>query len=361
MARPLLLVSLCVTLWSCGGDDTTPAPPKVHVTPAPEGAPWQLLSEWNLFSDGPSQSPAERVLPYDVISPLWSDETLKHRFMHVPEGQLIGYEDTERWKFPVGTVLVKSFAYPVDARDPALGEQLLETRLLVRESGGWTAHTYVWDPGQSDAERKVAGATFNASWIDEQGAQRTHTYLVPNTNRCGECHGTADPDTLGGRTRQLDRDFAYAEGTRNQIDHLAQLGWLSSQPPDARIALVAPFGDAPLPDRARSYLDANCAHCHAPGGGAASSGLLLDWVATEPGQPEVNFGVCKVPTSAGGATCGLTHDIVPGNPDQSILVCRMESRDPSIQMPPLATGLVDPQGSALIRQWIAGLPPAACQ
>jgi uncharacterized repeat protein (TIGR03806 family) len=337
----------------CGGDDEAPGP--VRVTPAPAGQPWETLGEWHLFANDKTQAPAERVEPYEVIAPLYSDETLKHRFVHLPEGATIGYESTGLWRFPVGTILVKTFAYPIDARDPSLGERLLETRLLVHEPSAWTAHTYVWNDAQTDAVRKPTGTTINASWIDASGATRDNAYGVPNTNQCQDCHGEADKlDTLGGRTRQLDRD--------GQIEKLAALGWFEAEPEPAasRQRLVDPFGSEPLLDRARSYLDSNCAVCHAQGAGAAQSGLWLDWEHTLATGNPADWGVCKAPTSAGGATCGLTFDVVPGQPDQSILICRIESREPKVQMPPLGTKIADQRGVALLREWIQSMTPTGC-
>lgn len=361
MIRHVQVLVFAVAAAGCGSsDDEAPRRPVV-VTPAPEGAPWETLEEWHLFSNAPKQKPAERVTPFEVISPLWSDGAFKRRFAFVPEGATVGYDATGRWAFPVGTVLVKTFSYFADAQNPASAERLLETRLLVHESAGWTAHTYVWDDAQQAAVRTVAGVTLPVEFIDDGGQSVAFDYGVPNTNQCAECHGK-NPDTLGGKTRQLDREHDYGKGAENQIDHFAALGWFASPPPPAaeRERLVAPAGSAPVAERARSYLDANCSQCHSAGGSASQSGLLLSWFDTAPGADQTTWGVCKVPTSAGGATCGLTHDIVPGNPDQSILVCRVESRDPQVQMPPLATKRVDEQGVALIREWISGLTPTAC-
>ena len=47
---------------------------------------------------------------------------------------------------------------------------------------------------------------------------------------------------------------------------------------------------------------------------------------------------------------------MPGQPDASILVFRIESTEPEIRMPELGRNLVDDAGVALIRQWIAQLP-----
>ena len=135
------------------------------------------------------------------------------------------------------------------------------------------------------------------SWIDAAGQTQSLDYGVPNTNQCAECHGEGAPNTLGGKTRHLDLDFDYGKGPVNQIDHLHQLGFFSETPPPAaqRERLVDPFGNAPLPERARSYLDANCAHCHSKEAAASQSGLLLDWFETGSGSDPGDWGVCKTP------------------------------------------------------------------
>ncbi|MCA9593221.1 MAG: hypothetical protein KC776_07915 [Myxococcales bacterium] len=365
MKRGALAIGLCLGLAAsgCGGSEDPPAKaPKVFVTPAPEGEPYDQLSDWHLFENGPSQKPAERVVPYEVISPLWSDGASKHRFIHLPEGKTIGYSAEDRWKFPVGSILVKTFGYLHDQRDASAGERLLETRLLVHESDGWKAHTYVWNDEQTDAVRKSAGTTLSVSTIDSAGASVTFDYGVPNSTKCSECHGKDAPDTLGGKTRQLDRDHDYGKGPENQIDHLYDLGFLDAAPPPAaeRVHLTDPMGDAPVAERARSYLDANCSHCHETGGSASQSGLQLTWFETAPGTDAATWGVCKVPTSAGGANCGLVHDIVPGKPEDSVLLCRVKSREPKVQMPPLATLQEDKNGVALLSEWIAQLNEPAC-
>jgi hypothetical protein len=44
--------------------------------------------------------------------------------------------------------------------------------------------------------------------------------------------------------------------------------------------------------------------------------------------------------------------VVPGDPAASVLVQRMRSRHPQVQMPPIGTQLVDDQGQALVERWI---------
>lgn len=345
--RPILLLA-CGALAGCTSEEE----------PAPG---LETLAGWGLFADATRQVPAAHVVPYDVVAPLYSDYTFKRRFVTIPEGTTIGYEPTARWRFPVGTILVKTFSYLHDERDPSLGERLLETRLLVHDPGTWTAYTYVWNEAQTEATLTKPGAILPVAWIDAAGEPRQNDYIVPNLNECEDCHGKKPAiDTLGGRTRQLNRDHDYGAGPENQIDYLAARGWLDMAPPADRQTLVDPFGDAPLDDRVRSYLDANCGHCHTDMGGAAESGLLLSWELTAPSQPSANWGVCKTPTSAGGATCGHTFDVVPGSPDTSIMMCRLEADDPKVRMPPLVSRLPHLEGNALVRAWIEAMEPADC-
>ncbi len=332
------------------------------VNPAPPGKPWATLDEWRLFEDHARQIPAEGVVRFEVIAPLFSDYTSKHRFVWLPEGAAITYRDDGAWELPVGAIVVKTFAYPRDLRDPSAGERILETRLLVHEPSGWVPHTYVFDEAQTKAERKVAGAYIEASWIDESGATREHRYVVPTTVECQECHGKA-PETrlLGVKTAQLDRPGLDGE---NQIERMAGLGLFVNTPSGAAVRrrfAAADDESASLELRARSYLDANCAHCHSAAGDADSKALYLDFASTDPIEdPPANWGVCKLPTSAGGATCGHVFDVVPGDADTSVMVCRMESTRGADQMPPIGRGLVDAEGVALVRAWIDAMEPAGC-
>jgi uncharacterized repeat protein (TIGR03806 family) len=329
------------------------------VTPAPEGEPYDALEEWHLFKDAARQIPSSGVVPYDVNSPLFADYASKRRFIYVPEGKKIGYSPTEKWKFPVGTILVKTFSYLADARDPSKGERLLETRLLVHDSGDWTPYTYVWNAEQTEAKRTAAGDTIDSEFIDASGRTVSNGYTVPSGSDCRTCHGKLGvTDTLGGRTRQLDLDHDYGNGPENQIDHLAKLGWFDSTPEAStqRERLVDPSGTAPVFERVRAYFDGNCSQCHQPGDSLGSlSGFWLDYASTAPDQPRSNWGFCKQPASAGGATCGRQFDVVPGKPEDSIILCRLESTLGKVKMPPLGRNLVHAEAVTLLRDWIAGM------
>jgi hypothetical protein len=198
----------------------------------------------------------------------------------------------------------------------------------------------------------------DARYIDDEGQARDTRYAVPNPNQCGECHGKEDTiETLGGTTRQWNR--TAPDEDVNQIERLVELGWLDDAEPEAdRQALVDPFGDAPLGERMRAYVDANCGHCHndQEEAGDDGSGLWLRYGLTDPADaPRATLGVCKMPQSAGGATCGHTLDVIPGKPDESIMICRVESEEEKVQMPPVGRNLRDARGAALLREWIESL------
>lgn len=350
MIRSTVWASLLLfALGACSSeDDDDPAavgpPASAYLEPP------STLEGWNLFEDAPEQKPGPRTYPYEVIAPLFSDYTLKQRFVYVPEGATIGYDPKTFWTLPEGSVLIKTFSYPDDQREPEAGTRLLETRLLVYTDGEVQSQIYVWDEAQSQTVRKVAGAELPVEWIHFDGSTRSNDYGVPNSNQCLECHGgRGETHTLGLSTRQMDRD--------DQLEHFDELGLFDREPEpyDERERLVDPFGDASLSDRARSYLDSNCSQCHMEGGDATESGLWIDWWHTGPEIPPIRWGVCKRPTSAGGATCGHEVDISPGEPERSIFMCRVESTDSKIQMPPLARNLVHDEGVALLRDWIASL------
>jgi uncharacterized repeat protein (TIGR03806 family) len=316
------------------------------------------LSAWRLFVGRLAElRPNSGVLPYELNTPLFSDYAGKHRMVYLPPGQPAVYEPTGPLSFPVGTILSKTFSY----ERPQGGELLLETRLLVHTAAGWIGLPYVWNAEQTEAYLRIEGDSVRV-WRRE-GA---FDYLVPNVNQCKGCHDQGHKtQPLGPKAQNLNRDYDYAQGQgqgkMNQLAYWSKIGSLRGAPPLAAIARGAVWNDPqhPLAARARAYLDVNCAHCHNPRGPANTTGLDL---RDRPGAA-IELGVCKAPVAAGKGTGGRHFDIVPGAPDASILVYRMESTMPKVMMPELGRNLVHAEGVALVRQWIASLPPEAgpCQ
>lgn len=323
----------------------------------PEGPLIRSISEYNLFKDPAKQIPNDGVVPYDLNTPLFSDYSEKHRFIWIPEGESATYDPVEAFDFPVGTIIVKTFGFLHDITDPSKGERIVETRLLVKKASGWLGLPYLWNEDVTEAKLAVVGARVDVSWTHFNGEERTIDYIVPNMNQCKQCHENSDVMMpIGPKARHLNRDYAYEDGTENQLTHLSRVGYLQGAPGDPDQApRMAEFDDpstGTLDQRARAWLDINCAHCHNPKGPAFTSGLDLLYHQEEP----FRYGVMKPPVAAGRAGTRL-YSIVPGKPDESILQQRIESVDPGVMMPQLPRRVVHDEGVALIREWITSMEP----
>lgn len=325
--------------------------------------PFQKLSQYKFFTGTISElKPNERVVPYDLITPLFSDYAHKARFIYVPEGKSAAYDTTQVLQFPIGSCLIKNFYYPEDFRVKGGKRRIMETRLLVHRETGWEALDYIWNEAQNDAVLENAGDIKKVSWTHYDGIKREIDYLIPNKNQCKGCHwnnGIAIVP-IGPKVRNLNRDYNYGDVTENQLTHLAKIGFLRDVPTPDKAPKIADWADSAhysVEDRARAYLEVNCGHCHNPKGPAYTSGLHLN---IDNNNTE-HLGFCKAPVAAGKATGNHLYDIVPGSPDQSIMIYRMASPDPGIRMPELGRTQVHREGLALITQWIAEMKPSDCK
>ena len=320
--------------------------------------PYETLEQYGLVSirDGVIV-PAKESVPYDLNTPLFSDYAQKERTIFLPAGTSMTYHDDGTFDFPVGAIITKSFGFPKDFRDASSKVKWEETRLLIRNNDGWKGISYFWDDAQTSAKKAPGGRTQAVEFIDSQGATQHANYLIPNVNQCPKCHANDGVTTpIGIYAAQVNRTHTYADGTTaNQLTKWTELGMLRGVPATLNSAPHLPVWDDPsagsAADRARSYLDGNCAYCHSPTGEARTTGLFLSLRETDP----TRLGVCKLPVAAGRAAAGLDYDVVPGNPDKSILAYRMSSVEPSIAMPELGRSLVHKEALALVRDWIQGL------
>ena len=305
-------------------------------------APAETLSAYGLFTDAAAGAPADGVIPYDLVNPLFSDHAAKHRFVFVPGGEAAQYDAEDVFNFPVGSVLVKTFAFAPDMREPEAGAYKVETRLLVHKESGWAAYPYVWNAEGTEAVYSPVGARRTVETISLSGAPLSIRYAVPNQNQCKTCHQSGDAlSPIGPKARNL--------GHKGQIEAWAAAGILEGVPAALPAAPSVYDLSQPLDARARAWLDINCAHCHKPDGSASNSGLVLSSTETDP----VKVGIGKRPVAAGRGAGDLFQVIVPGAPDRSILAFRMASTEPGIAMPELGRSVHDPEGLALVRQWIA--------
>ncbi len=329
---------------------------RTQIADIEEDAPKMNLSEYGFFTGKiAEQHPVDGIVPYALNTPSFSDYAEKLRFIKMPIGQSVAYHPTEVLDFPVGTIIIKTFYYPNDFREVSKGRRLRETRLLIRESTEWKALEYVWNEEQTDATLEVAGDSKSVSYIYSDGKKHEHSYVIPNLNQCKGCHNKSEKMTpIGPSIRQLNGDFHYPDGTENQLTHWQKIGWLSAMPELKDCPKIAVWNKpetGTLENRARAWLDINCAHCHNPKGPAMTSGLNLSIHETNP--TALGFG--KTPVAAGRGSGNLDYDIVKGNPNKSILVFRIASTDPGIMMPEVGRKTTHKEGVALISEWIKSL------
>ena len=161
---------------------------------------------------------------------------------------------------------------------------------------------------------------------------------------------------IGPKVRNLNKAYAYADGRLvNQVEQWQAAGKLAKGDWTAQFAPLSDW-DAPssgtVAERALAYLEVNCGHCHNPKGPAHTPGLYL---GTDFQDQSAQLGICKAPVAAGKGSGGRQYSIYPGQPERSILVYRMEAKDPGVMMPEIGRAVPHQEGIALVREWIAGL------
>ncbi|MBY0400144.1 thrombospondin type 3 repeat-containing protein, partial [Myxococcota bacterium] len=299
-----------------------------------------LLSQTGLFLSTAQLTPATGLIEYDVASPLWSDGSLKRRWLALPGEGRIGFHAREAWQFPIGTVFVKHFDLPRAGG----GTRRVETRVFLRQKERWAGVTYRWNASGTDA-------TLQTSALDETidlGSGTSQLWHYPSTSECLTCHTAAAGRVLGVRTRQLAGNRAYPFGSQAQID-----AWNCAKLFDfdirdkSRYAFARALSDATATRtlRARSYLAANCEHCHQPTGPAPGN---LDLRFTRAAS---QWNAIGVPPSEGNLGIVNARRIAPGNVSTSILLVRQSAIDPLIRM---ARGTRTPDSAAvtLLSDWI---------
>jgi hypothetical protein len=309
--------------------------------------PPPTLHDTGLYSDWSTKTVASGHLPFSPQYPLWSDGAIKSRWMSLPPGGFIDASNPDVWQFPVGTRFWKEFRFG----------QRAETRFIEHTADGWQFASYAWnDDGTEATLAPEAGVRQSVPIRD--GVR----HAIPSRVDCRACHEAGPVRALGFSALQLspDRDPAapHAEAPLTGAVDLAQLvarGLVRGLP--AHLTTAPRIAAATSTSRAAlGYLHANCGSCHTGAGEIASLAFALNYtlelkggsappaLLTSAGKPSL-FRVTTLPD--------IVERVRPGHPDASMLVTRMASRNPAIQMPPLGTRLVDEEAVRLIRQWIA--------
>ena len=322
--------------------------------------PPQLLSQTGAFTNLSTLTPRQGLIPFGVNSPLWTDGSAKQRWIAIPNNgthdtaaEQVTYSELGAWNFPKGTVLVKHFALPVDERNPSITKPV-ETRFFVHGSDGvYYGVTYKWNDAGTDATLMSNGGTRDFTITKQDGSTTTQRWSFPSRSDCRTCHTAASDNVLGARSHQLAGDFYYSltGRTSNQLETWNSLGIFGtsfgSRNPATLPRAVNPHDPhASLDHRVKSYLDANCSHCHHP------EGVTANFDAT-----------FHVPLIAQGIINGTVNHpinspadriVTPGDISTSLMHLR-----PSVvganQMPPLGKNVVDEKGVALIEDWVKSL------
>lgn len=318
----------------------------------PDGALPKLLSQTGAFKNTPDVVPNAGLIPYNVIVPFWSDGATKSRWVSVPDDQKIKFAPTGEWIFPRGTVFVKTFLLATNELHPN-SLRRLETRFIVCDAtGGVYGVTYKWRADNSDADLLATNLT-EAIPIQTATGVRTQMWYYPSRADCLACHTRNAGGVLGVQTRQLNRDLTYPSGvTDNELRVWNHLGLFDTNLNDADLKnfpKLARLDDATrsLEDRARSYLDANCAQCHRPHGTVAYFDARYD-------TPLAKQNLIDGPVLI-DERIDNPRIIAPNDIWRSILYMRTDTTE-AFKMPPLARNTIDVQGMKLLRQWIESLP-----
>ncbi|HXT12524.1 MAG TPA: chitobiase/beta-hexosaminidase C-terminal domain-containing protein [Candidatus Angelobacter sp.] len=311
----------------------------------------RLLSQTGAFKDTPNLVPSDALIPYDVIVSFWSDGAIKSRWVSVPSGK-IHFTATGEWTFPASTAFVKNFEIATNDLEPQFKKRL-ETRLIVRDAdGGVYGVTYKWRDDNSDADLLETNLTESIA-IKTATGTRMQTWYYPSRADCLTCHTPLAGGVLGVKTRQMNRDFRYASGViDNQLRAWNHLGLFDTNLNETELSHLPRLADLSdttrsLEDRARSYLDANCAQCHRPHGTVAYFDARYDTPLARQNligsHPLIDERIDD------------SRIIAPNDIWRSILFMRVNTTEP-FKMPPLARNTIDQEGTALLRQWIESMP-----
>ncbi len=325
------------------------------------------LSQTGLFASVKEQSPAAGVYPFVVNSRQWQDGATAQHWVALPgessvtlfpgEGKPIpGMVDWHNFRmhFPKDAVLVRTLS---------LGARRLETQLLHFDGIDWHAYTFAWRDDQSDAdlvpadgdEKEVRTPTSR----ERKRPEGTIVWQLHSRTQCMSCHSSWSEYALAFQPEQLNR--SGSDG-RNQLMAFSELGLIHRAGKDGKplppFDVMSAAKERQLMDptdagqtleaRARSYLHANCGHCHTFGGGGAVD-LRLQFPT-----PVNEMKAVGVRPSRGDFGLPEACIIKAGDPWSSTLYFRMSKfgRD---RMPHIGSDQPDEAGLKLIEQWIAGM------
>jgi glucose/arabinose dehydrogenase len=306
------------------------------------------------FADLTTLTPNPGIVAYDLNLPFWSDNAIKTRWFSLPNTNLTMVFNREgNWSFPTGAVWIKHFDLELTNGVPE-SRRRLETRFIVKYASGVYGITYRWGNSLTNATLVPENGLDETFVINEGGGiLRTQVWHYPSRAECLQCHTAPGGFALGFSTAQLNRDFDYAGAVTNQISALSQAGYFNTNVTGIHTlrSLFHPTNDAvSLEYRVRSYLAANCAQCHQPGG--TSQGIWDARLTTT--TPNAGIINGELINNAGNPD---NRVIAPGSLTDSMMLARITSLGAG-RMPPLATTVLDTQAINLLCAWITNDLPS---
>ncbi len=312
-----------------------------------EAAP-ELLSDLGAFEDLQSLTPSNGITPYEINSPLWSDGSIKKRWISVPDTSKIIFEVGNPWTFPVGTVFIKHFDLPI-SEDSV---KRLETRFFVidLDKNGYGL-TYRWD--STDTEARLVGfeeVVRDTLEVFSGSEQIEQVWDYPTRSQCLQCHKDNASFVLGVKTSQMNRYVSLHPGMDavNQISLWQELGFFEDHEIPSDLPLLSNISDTTFnrEHRVRSYLDANCSHCHQPYGAE----VRFDARFSTPirNQKIIDHDVFSEHSIHGNKI------VKPGDLEMSEIWIRDSSLG-SIKMPPLAKNKLDESYLSVLKDWIENM------
>jgi len=291
-----------------------------------------VLSGYNLYEGNLiNLTPSKGVELYELTSHLFVDYAEKQRLIKLPVGSKMTFKGNGLPDFPDGTILVKTFYWYKDKKNPSIGRNIIETRLLIKSKLQWKVGTYKWNSQQTEAHLITTGNDVNVEWIDLNGEEKKFLFHIPSNIECSECHQSNEVDLpIGPKLSIMNFDVYRNETKVNQLKYFQNIGWLDS----VKVATISSLpnyenAEYSLEKRARAYLDMNCAHCHNAKGSASIIELRFDY---------------ETPFDSTG--------ILLKNAE---ILKRMQSVDEDLKMPNIGTSVIDAEGLELIIKYINSL------
>jgi glucose/arabinose dehydrogenase/mono/diheme cytochrome c family protein len=273
----------------------------------------ELLSQTGIFENLSGVTPTREFIAFEMNAPVWRSGVKLRNWMKIPRDKTIRLSKQEDWIFPEGSVLVQHF--------DSVAEDSFETHVYwSRGDGKFRAAAYKWMKAGHDAELiKTAsiGPLPGAEMMD---------WFSPGPERILDPRLALIGFVPQFNTRQLNRGNQLRDWSkRGLLDQKISAKDLKTLP---RLAsLENESTDIDL--KVRSYLDANCAVCHQPGG--PSRGNFDARFITPLGDQRIVNGELI----AGDMGIAGARVVILGDPGRSILLQRLTSRD-ALKMPPVA-------------------------